>query len=281
MKVLLIHTGGTIGMAKTRKGLAPREGLVEAAMDSRLPQGVSLVTHVFSPLLDSSDIGPAHWNEMLGAIEAIPDAAVIITHGTDTMSFTGAALSQALAGSGRRIVLCGSMKPLNMKGDAEANMDLAIECALKPGEGVYLAFAGKVMRADGLVKHESHKADSFRNVPQDALSPAPRRRFAPQRLAVLTMSPGMPAGVLRAALSELDGCVLRVYGSGTATSDAAVLQAIKDAVKSGKRIRAVSQCETGGLTPGSYAAGSGLWAAGVENGGKETPEAALIRLWLS
>ena len=281
MKILLIHTGGTIGMAKTRQGLAPREGLVEAALDSRLPQGVSLERHIFNPLLDSSDIGPWHWNEMLGAIDAVPDAAVIITHGTDTMSFTGAALSQALAGSKRRVVLCGSMKPLNMKGDAESNLDLAIETAMQDGEGVFLAFAGTVIAADGLIKHESRKADSFRNTPQAPLAPAPRRRFAPQRLAIMTLSPGMPAAVLRAALSELDGCVLRVYGSGTAMSDAAILQTLKDAVKSGKRIRAVSQCETGGLVPGGYAAGKGLWATGVENGGTETPEAALIRLWLS
>ena len=61
----------------------------------------------------------------------------------------------------------------------------------------------------------------------------------------------------------------------------AILAALRDAVATGKRLRAVSQCEAGGLAPGAYAAGAALWAAGVENGGKETPEAALIRLWLS
>ena len=63
--------------------------------------------------------------------------------------------------------------------------------------------------------------------------------------------------------------------------DPAILSALRDAVAAGKRLRAVSQCEAGGLAPGAYAAGAGLWAAGVENGGRETPEAALIRLWLS
>ena len=81
-------------------------------------------------------------------------------------------------------------------------------------------------------------------------------------------------------LAELDGAVLRVYGAGTATGDPDFLAVLADATARGVALRAVSQCQTGGLEPGSYAAGAGLWAAGVQNGGLETPEAALIRLWL-
>lgn len=281
MKLLLIHTGGTIGMAQTPQGLAPQAGLVEAALTALLPDGVTLTTHVFAPLLDSSDIGPAHWNQILGALDAVPDAAAILTHGTDTMAFTGAALSQALAGQQRRVVMCGSMTPLAMGGDAEANLRLAIGAALEPGNGVFLSFAGKVMPASGLIKHESHAADSFRAIPQSPLKPPARRRFDGRRLAILTLSPALPAPALRAMLGELDGAVLRIYGAGTAMSDKEVMGTLRDAIAAGKRLRAVSQCETGGLTPGTYAAGRDLWDAGVENGGVETPEAALINLWLT
>ena len=90
----------------------------------------------------------------------------------------------------------------------------------------------------------------------------------------------MPAAMLRAALDTLDGAVLRVYGAGTAMNDADVLETLRAAIRSGKRLRAVSLCETGGLSAGSYAAGAGLFATGIENGGAETPEAALIRLAL-
>jgi len=281
MRLLLIHTGGTIGMAEGPDGLAPREGLVESAVAERLPDGTVLVTHVFTPLLDSADVGPRHWNEMLDAIRAHPDLPVIITHGTDTMAFTGAALAQALAGEARRVILCGSMIPLGEDGDAEENLLLAIKAALAGGTGVELAFAAKLFAAAGLVKHDSHAVDAFRSQPQDAPDTPLSRRFDKRRLAVLTLTPGMPAELLTAALTVLDGAVLRVFGSGTAMNDPAIMAALAAAVTEGKRIRAVSQCEAGGLEPGAYAAGAGLWATGIENGGCETPEAALIHLWLN
>lgn len=281
MELLLIHTGGTIGMAETPAGLAPKAGLVEAAIAERLPEHVTLRTHVFAPLLDSADVGPTHWNAMLDEIDRHPQAAVIITHGTDTMAFTGAALSQALAGENRKVVLCGSMVPLGQEGDADGNLDLALATALEPDPGVHLAFAGKVMEAAGLVKHNSHEADAFRAQPQDPLSTPRRRRFEEKKLAILTLSPGIPAEAVEAILSKLDGAVLRLFGSGTAMDDPALISALANAVAAGKRLRGVSQCESGGLLPGSYAAGAGLWGAGVENGGRQTPEAALIHLWLN
>ena len=82
-------------------------------------------------------------------------------------------------------------------------------------------------------------------------------------------------------LERLDGAVLRIFGAGTAMNDTILLSVLAEAVRNGKRLRAVSQCEAGGLSPGAYAAGAGLWSKGIENGGTETPEAALIHLWLN
>ncbi|EKF61403.1 asparaginase [Agrobacterium albertimagni AOL15] len=281
MKLLLIHTGGTIGMAETSEGLAPRMGLVEEAVAERLPAGTDFSAEVFDPLLDSADVGPRHWNRMLDTIRSHPDAAVIITHGTDTMAFTGAALSQALAGENRRVILCGSMLPLGHNGDAEGNLDLAISATGSREPGVFLAFAGKLLAADGLVKHDSHEADAFRAQPQTIPAPPKQRTFDDRKLAILTLSPGIPAEAVKAMLGTLDGAVLRIFGAGTAMNDANLLTVLAEAVKSGKRLRAVSQCEAGGLSPGAYAAGAGLWSTGIENSGTETPEAALIHLWLN
>lgn len=281
MKLLLIHTGGTIGMADTPEGLAPRKGLVEEAITTRLPQGTQLMAQVFDPLLDSADVGPLHWNRMLETIRSHPDAAVIITHGTDTMAFTGAALSQALAGEARRVILCGSMLPLGQEGDAEGNLDLAISAATAAEPGVLLAFAGKFLPADGLVKHHSHEADAFRSQPQAKADAPQHRTFNERKLAILTLSPGIPAEAVEAILAKLDGAVLRIFGAGTAMNNGTLLTVLADAVKNGKRLRAVSQCEAGGLSPGAYAAGAGLWSTGIENGGTQTPEAALIHLWLN
>ncbi|RJE82093.1 asparaginase domain-containing protein, partial [Paracoccus onubensis] len=141
-EILVLHTGGTIGMAPGPDGLAPADGVVEAAVQKLLPDATHAVVHTFRPLVDSAEIGPDHWNRMIETIAGFRGSGVVITHGTDTMAFTGAALCQALAGIGIPVVLCGSMQPLNSGGDAEANLALALEAAQWKAAGVWLAFAG-------------------------------------------------------------------------------------------------------------------------------------------
>lgn len=280
-EVLVLHTGGTISMVPGPQGLQPGRGVLEAALAQIAPSDARVTVEAFDPLIDSAEMGPDHWNRIIGLVAGFHGRGVIVTHGTDTMAFTGAALSQALAGVGMPVVLTGAMKPLNTGGDAEPNLALALQAALTGGAGVWLAFAGRVVPAAGLVKHDSHTADSFRSVPQPKAQGHFRpRRFADRRIAILSLSPRLPAPALGAALAQLDGAVLRVFGAGTIPNDPALFSTLSDAVGRGCRIRAVSQCETGGLEPGAYAAGAGLWQSGVENGGVETAEAALVRLWL-
>lgn len=279
MELLVIYTGGTIGMVQGPDGLEPGAGVLEAALKARVPAGAKVVVEQFSPLVDSANIGPADWNRMLDLIEAWQGTGVIVVHGTDTMAFTGAALSSALPRPRVPVVLCGSMVPLGQGGDAEGNLDLALTAA-SGTPGVVLAFAGKVMPAAGLTKHDSHRADAFRSHPQAPFVPDVPR-FADKRLAILTLSPGLPAKAVEAMLAELDGAVLCVFGAGTMMADPELEAVLARAVARGCRLRAVSQCETGGLEPAAYAAGAAIWAAGVENGGTETAELALIRLWLT
>ena len=279
--ILVIHTGGTIGMVPGPFGLTPGEGVLERAIERLAPDLAKPQVHAFQPLVDSAEINPADWIRIIDLVMEFEGDGVIVTHGTDTMAFTGAALSQALAGLPIPVILCGSMKPLGMHGDAEANLSLAIDAIGGELTGVWLAFAGKLLPAAGLVKHNSKEADAFRSTPQDPLPPRRgKRHFADLNLAVITLTPAFPVNAITALLSELDGAVLRVFGSGTMPSDPRLEAALTAAIRRGCRIRAVSQCETGGLEPGTYAAGAGLWRAGVENGGSETPEAALARLWL-
>ncbi|MDO9639736.1 MAG: asparaginase domain-containing protein [Pseudotabrizicola sp.] len=278
--LLILYTGGTIGMVPGPAGLQPGPGVLEAALPVLTPAGVAVTVEQFTPLIDSANIRPADWNHMLGRIDAWKGQAVIVVHGTDTMAYTGAALSAALSDARLPVILCGSMAPLNTGGDAEANLTLALISALSAPAGVWLAFAGRLLPAAGLVKQDSHAADAFRSIPQERL-PTPARRFADRRLAILSLSPGLPAAALNAALGELDGAVLRVFGAGTMMQDPAIIDALRSAVARGGRLRAVSQCENGGLEPAAYAAGAALWSAGVENGAGETAELALARLWLA
>lgn len=278
-RLLIIHTGGTIGMVPGPDGLRPAAGVLEAALGRIAPREPAVSVEAFEPLLDSADVGPADWNRMLDRIEAWDGDGVIITHGTDTMAYTGAALTSALVDPPCPVVLCGSMVPLGQGGDAEANLALALKAVQEVAPGVWLAFAGRILPAAGLVKHDCHRADAFRSHPQAPFS-APARRFADRRLAVITLTPGIPARAVATILAELDGAVLRVFGAGTMMGDPALRAVLQGAVARGCRLRAVSQCESGGVEPAAYAAGAGLWAAGVESGGVETPELALARLWL-
>jgi L-asparaginase len=261
-------------MVPSPKGLRPEPGRVEGYVGQR----ARIVA--FDPLVDSADVGWRTWNQLLDLIEGEScTSRVIITHGTDTMAYTGAALSQVLASGLHRVVLCGSMRPLGTGGDAEANIDFAFSADPEPG--VWLAFAGRLLPAAGLVKVDSSRLDSFRSIPQEPPSIPLGSRFRKANLAVLTLTPDMPHAMLLAALETLDGAVLRLFGAGTLPENPKILGAISNAVDRGVKLRAVSACESGGIIAGTYASGSQLFNLGVENGGRETPELALIRLWLS
>lgn len=282
-RILLIETGGTICMRQGPDGLLPEDGVLAAAL-ADLGQGVQIKTGRIGPLRDSAEMGPREWNAILDLIDAWDGDGVLVTHGTDTMAYTGAALSAALPDPVIPVILCGSMEPLGaVGGDAEGNLQLALGAVTAGQGGHYLAFAGKLMAAGSLVKHHSEQADAFRATGGGVDRPAPPvRRYADVRVAVLTVTPGMgqATAALAALLSGLDGAVLRVFGAGTILQDAALLQALADAVRAGCVIMAVSQCEQGGLHVGAYAAGAAIWAAGVENGGDLTAERALAEVML-
>lgn len=178
-EILLIHTGGTIGMRGSADGLTPAAGVLEDAAATLGPPGARLSICSFDPLVDSADIGREHWNRIISHLEGWSGDGAVVTHGTDTMSFTGAALSQSLAGAPFPIILSGAMRPLGTGGDAESNLALALQSALTAPPGVWLAFAGRTIAASGLVKRHSLAPDlSLRHTPdwRAAVSPTAFRR---------------------------------------------------------------------------------------------------------
>lgn len=277
MKTLtLIETGGTICMTDGPDGLIPAPEKVAGAL-ARIAPGQGLDHQRLDPLTDSADVGPLVWNRLLDRIDAAP-GAVIVTHGTDTMAFTGAALDAALAGQGRCVVLTGSMHPLGVAGsDAEANLSLAIQTALGGKPGLHLAFNGEILPAGRVSKQNSMAAAAFAVTGDTAPPKRSASRYDPLKsVGLVTLTPGLLPRALAAQLDALDGAVLRVFGAGT--MPAALAETLM--ARNGKPMVAVSQCGAGGLAPGAYAAGAALWAAGVENGGEMSAEQALTRLWL-
>ncbi|WP_349294972.1 asparaginase domain-containing protein (plasmid) [Thioclava sp. 'Guangxiensis'] len=276
----LIDTGGTIGMVPSEQGLVPGEGVVETYLRAILPEGVTLDVVTFDPLIDSANIMPSDWNRLADLVEA-HDGPVLITHGTDTLGYTAAALSQVIAPE-RSVVLCAAMQPLGQKADAEDSLRVAMGHLVTGAAGVTVAVNGAILAGAGVTKTDSHAPQAFISVPQAAARVGDQgKRFREDvDIGVLTLAPGLSAKALAAQLGCFDAVVLRIYGAGTFPERADLVQAVADATARGMLIRVVSQCLTGGLAPGLYAAGAQFWQSGCTSGGTETVELALVRLSL-
>jgi len=298
--LLVLYTGGTIGMLETPEGLAPSGGFESRmrdhfAMMADAPE-VTWTLQELDPLLDSANMQQHNW---LAMRDAIVDAvrvrghdAVLVLHGTDTLAYSAAALSFLLLGLPVPILLTGSMLPAGAPGsDAWDNLCGALRQFDHPLEaGVQLYFAGKLLHGCRASKLRSEAFDAFAALPRHRQSehvaplPAhlgyqqPRERV---NLAVVPVFPGLQAGHLEALLgSGVQGLLLECYGSGTGPSDdQALLDTLRAARQRGVMLVAISQCPEGDVVFDTYAAGSRLRAAGLVSGGGMTREAALGKMF--
>ncbi|MEG0862232.1 MAG: asparaginase [Pseudomonas sp.] len=298
--LLVLYTGGTIGMLETPQGLAPAGGF-EARMRDYLathPQapGIAWQLRELSPLLDSANMQQANWLSMREAIvEAVKQDghdAILVLHGTDTLAYSAAALSFLLLGLDVPVVLTGSMLPAGAPdSDAWGNLCGALslfEAGIE--NGVQLYFAGQLLHGARASKLRSEAFDAFAALPRHrdgqraGQIPAvltycqPR---TPVNLAVLPVFPGLQAAHVRALIdSGVKGLLLECYGSGTGPSDdEALLQVLADARQRGVLVVAISQCPQGSVLFDTYAAGSRLRDAGLVSAGGMTREAALAKLF--
>lgn len=290
--ILLLHTGGTIGMVPTGRGLMPELGVVEAAVEQLLTErGTDLRVEIIrlDPLIDSANATPADWNRLAAEIVARADhhGAILITHGTDTLAFTSSALTMALEGVNLPVILTGSMIPLGgQDSDGWANLRDALAASQTAEPGVWIQFAGKLLRGPRARKIHSSAPDAFSAM----LSDRPPRRegdtlrqhwFGQARIAVVPVAPGCDMRVVGFAMDHSDGVVLRCYGSGTVPDDPLLEQGLARAAERGIPVVAVSETLAGGTSLGHYAAGAVLLDHGVIDGRDMTLEAAYAKLSLA
>ena len=314
-EVLILHTGGTIGMVPGPHGLAPAPGLrqrIEQQLGSSLQQLPGFDLLEIDPLIDSANITPAHWQQLAALLAEHWERyrGFIILHGTDTMAYSAAALSFMLGASERNVLFTGSQVPLGLpRSDAVAHLQAALQLAAGPRlRNVSLVFNNRLLNGSRLRKVSSqqfHAFDTPNAAPLAELNIRPQLyterllgaavtsrhpreaaalQFQPGAVAMLCLHPSMPAALYDAILADsaCKAVVLQSFGAGNLPSrDPAFDAFIKRAGARGKVVVNVTQCLQGGISPGTYAASAGLQDQGVLSGGDMTPEAAFCKLhWL-
>ncbi len=308
-KVLIINTGGTIGMKNTQKGYTPIPGFLKEAMTqiSDLYREGFPVWELseMAPLLDSSNMSVEEWNRIAEVVyNNYQDFdGFVILHGTDTMAYTASALSFILGGLNKPVVLTGSQIPLSeIRSDGRDNL---ITSVLIAAQGVVrevaLYFSGILLRgnramkmsADGLVAFDSpnypHLAEVGISIKYNTgamLKPKSGekisyRPFANVPIGVLKIFPGMQFGLFEEIMTEkLSGIVLETFGAGNIPMGGGdLLPIIKKAFGAGSVITVCSQCPGGTVSLGAYETSSRLKSAGAVSGMDMTTEAAVAKLY--
>ena len=313
--ILLIYTGGTIGMKEDPKVQALRpfdfsQILAEVPELGKFAHKID--THTFNPLIDSSDIEPSLWLALVELIEEKYDDydGFVILHGTDTMAYSASVLSFMIEGLTKPVVFTGSQLPIGTpRTDGKENLISSVEiAAAKNAEGhalvpeVCICFDNILMRGNRSSKINSDNFRAFRseNLPplaqagisiryNDSLIRKPAsweerpvfHKELDTRVAILKMHPGITPGLVRSILCspEPRAVILETYGAGNAPSKDWFISLVKEASESGKILLNVSQCIAGCVNMDIYATGKCLKEAGVANGYDSTTESALAKLF--
>ncbi len=308
-KVLIIYTGGTIGMIK-RKPEGPYIPFDFKLIKSEFPELDRLECDVdvvsYDPPLDSSNIGPVVWAKIartIGENYKRFDGFVIL-HGSDTMAYTGSALSFMLEGLSKPVILTGAQLPINeIRTDAKENLVTALQIASHPDRpikevGIY--FGSKLYRANRTQKAHADVFSAFNSVNFPALveagvhlyfrHPTPTDAWKgiefnvqdklDTRVGHLRFFPGISAETLDSVLlsPNLKGIILQSYGAGNLPTDKGLIQSLKASIAQGKVILNITQCMGGSVEMGRYATSALLLQAGVLPGGDMTFEAALAKM---
>jgi len=306
-RVLIIYTGGTIGMVETEDGYATKSGYLHrvlGSMSELFHSGMPLWELVeFEHICDSSNISINDWNRMAHTIENNYDNydGFVILHGTDTMAYTASALSFMLEGLAKPVVLTGAQIPIGQaRTDARDNLIGSIIIA---GEGkvpeVCIYFGKKLLRGNRATKVSADEMEAFAspNFPPLATAAIDIRyldaviRPAGEELQVVDLGSELPIAVLKIfpgiqfkmfeniMTENLKALVIEAFGVGNIPHyDAELLPLIRKAADNGTIIVVCTQCLRGKVQLGTYETSSALKRAGAVSGRDMTVEAAVTKL---
>jgi L-asparaginase len=311
-KILLIYTGGTIGMKKDFE-----TGALRAFNFSKLLQRIpelkqldcEIETISFENPIDSSNMNPEKWTKIATIIENNYTSfdGFVVLHGSDTMSYSASALSFMLENLSKPVIFTGSQLPIgDLRTDAKENLITAIQIAsLRENDKpviseVCLYFEYKLYRGNRTTKINAEHFNAFTspNYPDLVESGVHLRLnyelFLPLKsnlqlkvhkkldnhVAIIKMFPGISEVVLAAILDipNLKGIILETYGAGNAPTEDWFIDLLKKAINKGLHIINVTQCSAGSVSMGQYETSTSMKEIGVISGKDITTEAAITKL---
>lgn len=310
--ILLIYTGGTIGMIENQQTGA-LENFNFEQLQKHVPElkslGFPIESVQFEPPIDSSDINPDAWRKIVHIIEDNYErySGFVILHGTDTMAYTASALSFMLEGLKKPVVLTGSQLPIGkVRTDGKENLMTSIEIASAQDEKgnpmipeVCVFFESHLMRGNRTTKINAENFNAFRSYNYPFLAEAGIHiRYFPHycyravgthliphyyldtNVVILKLFPGIQKYVVDTIfdIPHLKGLILETFGSGNAPHESWLVDAISRASKRGVVIVNVTQCLGGCVDMSKYETGFQLIQSGCVSGYDSTTESALTKL---
>ncbi|MBD3628984.1 asparaginase [Cyclobacterium sp.] len=309
--VLIIYTGGTLGMAYDEQGaLVPFNfGKILEKIPNLNNLNISITVISFPEPIDSSNINLQHWVDMAYIIYENYDTydGFVVLHGTDTMAYSASMLSYMLKGLNKPVIFTGAQLPISaMRSDARENLMTSLEIAISKANGkpvvpeVCIFFNHMLLRGNRAKKVQSVHFDAFESENYPALAEsgividynyASIRPYEEGKklkylnkldnnVMVLKLFPGITKNVVQHCLQMegLKGMVLETYGSGNSPSEDWFIQSMEEAVEKGLLILNVSQCNGGRVIQGRYQTSKDLKRVGVLSGGDITTEAAVTKM---
>jgi len=310
--ILLIYTGGTIGMIKDSS-----TGVLKSFDFNNLLKHIpelnllscKISTISFEDPIDSSNMNPKYWVQITEIIEQNYDVfdGFVVLHGSDTMSYTASALSFMLENLAKPVILTGSQLPIgDLRTDAKENLITSIQMASlqkqnKPViQEVGLYFEYKLYRGNRTTKINAEHFEAFESLNYPVLAQSGvhlkvnyeflfkiNKRKAliihknlDTNIALIKLFPGISKSILECMVNNpnIKGIILETYGSGNASTEQWFIKILKQLIENGIQVINVTQCSGGSVNLGQYETSQQLKSIGVISGRDITTEAAITKL---